>query len=362
MNGLSDRPLPRILILELWGLGDLSFLTLFLKQVRGEFRVTLVGKAHAAALLRESFPEVEFLEFDAPWTKFRGKYELAKWPWPKLGRLVQALRSRRFDAAVSVRPDPRDHFLMWLTGARQRFGFAGPGSRPFLTNALHRPSIRQHKVEDWRLLTTAITGRDASLLNPWLDPNAAVSTSVQTELKSLSRPLITVHTGAQMKVRRWPEVFFRDILKRIRNEFDVYIALVPDPDGYGAGLADLADRTFSSLNFPELLTLLRCSSVLLCNDSGPGHLAAALGCPTIALFGPGSADWFRPWGPQHHVVIRDICPWRPCFDYCRFPEPICLTRLEPEVVWPEIRTQLCRRLIPISQCDDPSCSGERTQP
>jgi heptosyltransferase-2 len=162
-------------------------------------------------------------------------------------------------------------------------------------------------------------------------------------------------------VRRWPEPFFREIVERIRKEFDVAIALVPDPDGYGTGLAGLADLTFATLDLPGLLTLLRRSSVLLCNDSGPGHLAAALGCPVIALFGPTDPDWFRPWGNEHHVVIRDICPWRPCFDYCKFAEPICMTRLKPEVVWPEIRAHLSRQLTMVSQCNNPTCAGECAQ-
>jgi hypothetical protein len=55
-------------------------------------------------------------------------------------------------------------------------------------------------------------------------------------------------------------------------------------------------------------------------------------------------DWFRPWGDIHHLVIRDICPLRPCFDYCRFPEPYCLTRLPPQEAWPEIDAHI-RQLI-----------------
>jgi heptosyltransferase-2 len=59
-------------------------------------------------------------------------------------------------------------------------------------------------------------------------------------------------------------------------------------------------------------------------------VAASCGRPAIPIFGPTDPDWFRPWGELHHIVIRDLCPWRPCFDYCKFREPYCLTKLLPE--------------------------------
>ena len=86
------------------------------------------------------------------------------------------------------------------------------------------------------------------------------------------------------------------------------------------------------------------AALVLCNDSGPGHIASSCGRPAIVIFGPTDPDWFRPWGELHHLVIRDICPWRPCFDYCKFSEPYCMTKLLPDKVWPEIREHLNRLL------------------
>ena len=124
---------------------------------------------------------------------------------------------------------------------------------------------------------------------------------------------------------------------KLRARFDFHLVLVPDPDGYGASLRPLADAVLRPLTVPELVDVLGRVDLLLCNDSGPGHIAAACGRPAIPIFGPTDPDWFRPWGDQHHLVIRDICPWRPCFDYCKFSEPYCMTKLLPERAWPEIR-------------------------
>ena len=80
--------------------------------------------------------------------------------------------------------------------------------------------------------------------------------------------------------------------------------------------------------------------LILCNDSGPGHLAASCGRPALPIFGPTDPDWFRPWGDIQQIIIRDICPWRPCFDYCKFDRPYCMTKLLPESAWPEIHEHL----------------------
>jgi hypothetical protein len=65
-----------------------------------------------------------------------------------------------------------------------------------------------------------------------------------------------------------------------------------------------------------------------------------LGVRAITIFGPGDVYKMRPFDPRNLVVIRDICPYHPCSDYCRFPEPYCLTQLSPAIVGAEIRRYL----------------------
>jgi ADP-heptose:LPS heptosyltransferase len=112
-------------------------------------------------------------------------------------------------------------------------------------------------------------------------------------------------------------------------------------------LADLAGHVLTGLTLPELKASLACSRLLIANDSGLGHVADALGVPVITLFGPGDPPKIRPFSPDNLVVIRDICPYRPCSDYCRFPEAYCLTQLTPDIVTREIRAYLnAKKLLP----------------
>ncbi|MEI8234535.1 MAG: glycosyltransferase family 9 protein [Verrucomicrobiota bacterium] len=329
----------KILVLELWGIGDLSLATtLIQKAVDAGDEVYLLGKRYSAPLLKPTFPGLRFFLFDAGWTKFHNKYHLRQWNWRAFFRLLWQLRKERFDLAVSARDDPRDHLLMALIGARERVGFPHRGSGAFLTHRVARThGLDQHKVEDWRDLGTAMGFPGMDSAQPRLCLPAYRSPRIDALLDTIQKPVCVLHAGARIPVRRWPEPYFKDLIGRLRRAFDFHLVLIPDPDGYGSPLAPLADTVCSELSLAELTDVIGRSSLLLCNDSAPAHLAAACGRPAIAFFGPTKSEWFRPWGALHQIVLRDICPYRPCFDYCRFPEPSCMTELVPEEVWPEVR-------------------------
>ena len=334
----------KLLVLEFWGLGDLTFSTPLLQSAVSQFEVTLVGKAHARPLLAPTFPGMHFIGYDAPWSAYRGKYDLRKWNWPELMMLVTRLRRERFDAALSVRNDPRDHLLMRMVGARRRYGFPRRGSHLFLTDPRARTRVKQHKVEDWRDLGRALELPGMDVAQPRLEHSRYRTPLGEQLFADIRKPVICLHPGARIAVRRWPEKYFEQVIQNLRQMFDFHLILVPDPDGYGSTLVPLADTVLRPLTIRELVDVLGRVDLLLCNDSGPGHLAASCGRPAIPIFGPTDPDWFRPWGDIHHLVIRDICPIRPCFDYCRFPEPYCLTRLQPQEAWPEIGEHI-RQLI-----------------
>lgn len=308
------------------------------------YDVTLVGKKHALPLLGPTFPQIRFLPYEAPWSAYLDKYRLSRWNWRELLVLLARLRHERFDVAISVRNDPRDHLFLRLTGARERYGFPVRGSSAFLTHPLHRSRPKQHKVEDWRDLGRALGFPGMDSAEPALDHAAYRSPRIEALVAGLEKPLVCLHPGARIPVRRWPESYFAYVIERLRREFDFHLALIPDPDGYGQGLAHLADSVLPGLEVGELVDVLGRSEFLLCNDSGPGHIAASCGRPSIVIFGPTDPDWFRPWGGEHHLVIRDVCPWRPCFDYCKFAEPYCLTKLLPERAWPEVRAFVTKLL------------------
>jgi ADP-heptose:LPS heptosyltransferase len=326
----------KILVFELWGIGDLVFASSFIRKFYGKHEITLLCKKHAAELLAPAYPSIRFIYWDSPWTVFRGKYHLWKWNWREIFNLIQTLKSEKYDVAVSVRPDPRDHFLMWWVGAKKRISFPRWLSNLFfLTNAIPL-SEKIHFVKMWSLLCHEI---DPSINEsaPCIDPKANEDVRM---VSNRSKPTLVLHCGARIPVRRWPEDAYASVIHELRKKFSFHLILIRDPDGTGKKLSSLADETKESLTLAEMMQIFRDADLFLGNDSGPGHIASALGVPTISIFGPGDPIRVPPWGKFNKMIIRDICPHRPCRDYCQFPEPYCLTKLQASEVLPEIINHL----------------------
>ncbi len=300
-------------MLELWGLGDLVLALPFLRAASASYRVTLLAKPHTAPLLARFAPAVEHLPLNAPWTAFTGKYRLHRWPWRVLLQTRSALRTRHFDLALSARPDPRDHLLLALSGARQQLGFPRKGSGLFLTQPLALPAS-PHRAAHWQTLAAALDLTPAS--------TSTTPSSPTTPPASASAPRgrrIVIHAGAGHPVRMWPRERFDALATQLRaQQWEIHFLDTDDAD-----LDGLARQLASADYF-------------IGNDSGPGHFAAFLGIPTFTIFGPQLPELFAPQHPQAAWIEGSPCPHKPCFDKCRFAEPFCIRDISVESVWSRV--------------------------
>jgi len=146
----------KLLIVELWGLGDLVIATPFLRAVAERFDVTLLAKPLALDLQPRFWPGVKVVAFTAPWTAFKNKYQLWRWPWRAFFRLRREFKSQHFAVCASSRWDPRDHLLMVFLGMKKRLGYPRSGSQKLLTQTLTRPELGLHRYEQWRTLGQAL--------------------------------------------------------------------------------------------------------------------------------------------------------------------------------------------------------------
>jgi heptosyltransferase-2 len=319
----------KLLVVELWGLGDLVIATTFLQAASEKYEVTLLAKPFAKDLQARFWPHVKVAPFIAPWTAFQRKYRLLTWPWGEIFRL-RHLAAERFDVGLSARWDPRDHLLLWALRARKRLGFPRLRSQIFLTDPQIRPPPISHRYENWRVLGK-ILGLDLPMRDKIQVPP--------------SRPGggVLIHSGAGQPVRVWPLEHYRNLAARLRLlGYRVQIACDPDQRswwGEAAERAVVAPRTVT-----ELLALMDQTGAFIGNDSGPAHLAAACGVPTFILFGPQVPEWFAPLHPAGEWLEGKPCPYKPCSDYCRFPVPYCMTRLGEEEAWPRLSAFLMRVL------------------
>jgi ADP-heptose:LPS heptosyltransferase len=293
---------PRLLVLELWGLGDLALAVPFLRAASRHSRVSVLAKPATEPLVRRFCPEVELIPFTAPWTAFEGKYQLHRWPWPQLSALLSDLHRRDFFAAVSARPDPRDHALMALAGIPLRAGFSRAGSALLLTDRPPRPSD-PHRAAHWSALAAHFG---------WSLPPAP-----------LTRPSggrqVVMHTGAAQPTRQWGADKFAQLATKLRAQ------------GWPVTILDE-----HSGDLTALLQTLATADRFIGNDSGPGHLAALLGVPTFTVFGAQLAANFHPIHPQAAWLDGAPCVYKPCHDACRFASPHCIRELTVDQVWTRV--------------------------
>jgi len=319
---------PKLLIVELWGLGDLVIGSPLLGAAVEQYDVTLLAKPYAVQLQQRLWPGVRVIPFVAPWTAFKGKYRMWRWPLRTLAGMLWQLRRERFDFGASARWDPRDHLLLALVGVKARLGYARLGSGYFLTQHLQRPAAECHRYEYWWTLGNSLQLRLPSL------------NAIPVAPPHPSRTIL-VHTGAGQAVRVWPLERFQKITTRLRAEgFTVVVAC--DPDQYDDWLRIGESAVVSPTSVDDLFALIEDAGLFIGNDSGPGHLAAACGVPTFSVFGPQLPEWFAPLHPGGESVEGKPCPYKPCSDYCRFAEPVCLTRLSEGEVWARLKQFLDR--------------------
>ncbi len=323
---------PKLLVIELWGVGDLAIATPFLRQACAKYEVTLLAKPYASDLQGRFWPPVKVVSFNAPWTAFDDKYQLWAWPWRRMFRLWSQLRREQFDVALSARWDPRDHLLLRLSGARMRLGFPRTGSQAFLTRSLTPPPPLAHRYENWRVIAGAL---DLEL-------------EERDKIRLLPRPqgrIVFIHTGAGQPVRVWPLERYRHLVENLRARgHPVRVACNPEQRDWWlkAGEQNVATpRTIS-----ELLDQMADAGVFIGNDSGPGHLAAFCGIPTFTFFGPQVPEWFVPLHPAAEWIEGKACPYKPCSDYCMFDTPLCLGNVLEADVWPVVETFVRKHIRP----------------
>jgi len=325
---------PRILLVELWGLGDLVLMSSCLDALKRSFPaacVSVLAKPHAKTLFAGD-PRIDnIIVFDAPWTVFTGKYRLWRWDWRAIFACRSALKENRFDYVLDARGDPRNDLFLSAIGGR-RFGFWRWWGRGRVT------SQRGHRVREWQALLTSMGCSDAACASPRLMLGDDERVRAQAILRDVcvidgSRKIVGIHPGAGIKMRAWPIERFEAVASALAARGDVDIIVFAEPGGYGSDFKHVPSNRICCRPLRETISLMRECSVLLCNDSGPMHMAAAVDTSVVAIFGPMTPALFGPYGENHTVVMKEDVPCRPCFDRCRRESPECLSDVSIEDVW-----------------------------
>lgn len=245
------------------------------------------------------------------------------------GETVARLRAGGFDEAVVLPNSFRSAWLPRRAGIERRYGYRGGWRSLLLNPAVPGPRRRRdrgrHQVLDYRELLEALGVTPPADPSPRLELPEAVRESARgvigrASVPATGGPLVGLFPGAEFgPSKRWPLKRFAELTHALRRRRrDVRLVLLCGPGEVWIGVriheqsGHLVPVLGADLDLAGLAGLLSRLDLLITNDSGPMHLAAALGVPCVALFGPTDPARTRPWGEGHRVLYTDR--WcSPCF-------------------------------------------------
>jgi ADP-heptose:LPS heptosyltransferase len=281
--------------------------------------------------------------FSASWFEREGT---RRGNWDSIKALEELLREGDYDAVIELRGMAQHILAMYKAGIRYRVGMARMGLAFLLTHRLiYQPGF--HEIER-NLESLKQAGIDFSIPKefPQLYPQKEDEQS-QREIRQklgITRPVIAVHAICAAPAKRWPVSRWQQLMDQLSEEMDVVII---GTEGEKPGIEEIQKgcrrKIFSTaglLNLSALAAFLKECKLFIGVDSGPAHIAAAVGTPVVSVYsGINAAD---RWGPQGKVVkiIQKTPTCSPCeLVICPFDNE-CMRQIEPQEVLIEIQRLL----------------------
>jgi ADP-heptose:LPS heptosyltransferase len=302
-----------------------------------EIDLAVGGWNQALATLIPGLTRVE--RADAPWLTRAGEDAGG---WGELVSQARRWRRRQYDIAINFEPDIRSNFVAWLSGALRRVGYSSGGGGAFLTDAPPYAPDRHVAVNAAALVSraagTSVPPAGEHRRPPLTLPPGARAQAARL-FGSAPRPWIGVHASGGRESKQWHLDRFAEVARRLAGRHGGTIVLTGS-----AGDRPLVERVRQSmtdlrvldaagaLDLPALAALLGELDVFVTGDTGPMHLAAAMGAPIVALFGPSNPVRYGPRALAERILRVDL-PCSPCGqvrlppERCRGHVPECLDRI-----------------------------------
>ena len=272
---------------------------------------------------------------------------------------VSPLRAEHFDLVIDLQGLLRSAAIGWLSGSPLLVGFTNgrEGSPWFYSKLVPVPSLEMHAVDRYLLVAKAVGA--VAFGTPEFCFRIPQSDHDQVD-RLLSRSgvapgtsWVAMNVSARWPTKRWPAESFAEVADRLQQEGYGSVVLIGGPNERAEVATVTGQMKTPAIDLTGATTvgllpaLLRKASLLITNDSGPMHIAAVVGTPVVALFGPTSALLTGPYGAGHSVLTGNVS-CRPCFSRtCSNVLPLeCLRAVSPEQVLTAARAQRSLRMVP----------------
>lgn len=320
--------------------------------------------------LRRLFPDAHITLATRPWAKglFIGAEfvdELQIHDGRGIGSFfhqVRAWRKGQFDLAILLTNSFASALVAALAKIPVRIGYASDGRTSLLTHAIELPEWRSTRHEIFYYLRIVaelewLLTKQQTFLDVQPDASLEVSDVRKDEARYLlqrqgvhgERPIIALCPGSiNSRAKRWPAESYAVLADRCVDTLDAQVLLIGSKEEMEVS-RQVADRMHNKpivltgqTDIAEAVAVLSVADLLVTNDTGPAHIAAALGRPTLVIFGPTNPLTTRPFSPFAEI-IRHPPECAPCMLRDCPIDHRCMTAITPDEVFAHARGMLVKR-------------------
>ncbi|MBX7144425.1 MAG: glycosyltransferase family 9 protein [Oligoflexia bacterium] len=263
-----------------------------------------------------------------------------KRPISGLMRLRNDLRQERYDVALDMQRIFKSGIFAWLSGAPRRIGFHRRDAKEFnwifQTETIPELGENIPKLQHYLTFSSQL-GADNAEIDFGLDPGPA-SEKVKALLDQISKPFVAVLLGSSWESKNWPLSGYEGLLARLEADRAYSVLLCGDKSQVvtAAALRAVYPNVRSCVgetSLVELLQILKQARLLVGPDSGPAHMACAVGVSCITLFGPTNPGRVAPWGSEE-LSLRSSIGCAGCYKRrCPGLGGLCMRLLSPDAVY-----------------------------
>lgn len=269
--------------------------------------------------------------------------------WKKLWQLIRQMRAQSFDWVIDLQGLARSGSLAWLANGKFTVGLDEPreGARGFYDIIVTRPTFYTHAV-DWYLGVLPFLEVPVHWNFDWLPERPNIAAVVQQKWKPGKERWLIIQPGARWLNKRWPVEYFAELVRQLAAYYpELRFAVMggQEDQPLGAMITRAAPTRCLDLTgrvtLPEMVEWIRLSVLMVTNDTGPMHVAVALGKPVVPIFGPTEP---RRTGPYHQIdrAVQLSLPCAPCLKpACAYEKPLeCLRGISPAMVIAHVKGRL----------------------
>ncbi len=338
---MNPQEVKSILLFKLRYMGDVLMTTPAIRLLRQSYpkaSITMIVNKGTEDVLRYNPHLDQIVTIDREMVEKKPFYKRVPYEW----KVLRDLRRGHYNISVDFDSGERGAYMALLSGIGIRIGFHySKGFRRLIfTHQVHREGV-SHTVERNLLLVEKTMGlvRTDDTLELYTGPEDDRRMALWLQRHQLSgKDFVIIQPGARFSSKLWPAEKWASLIDILQKDLRLHVVVTGGQkeikylqtimSGIKARVLSLVGQT----TVLELAVLLKKASLFIGTDSGPMHIAAAVGTPLIALFGPTDPLVWGPWGKGHYVISRYL-PCSPCkYTHCNLGKESCMEQISIEDV------------------------------